>query len=323
VISRRLLLGLAASGLVLRRANAAESWPAKPIRIVVPFVAGGSIDIVSRIIAQHLTERLGQQVIVDNRPGAGGNLGTDMVAKSAPDGYTLVMASAGTLTINPGLYREMPFDAARDLAPVSLAGSAVNILVVNPRLPVQSVADLVRLAKEQPGKLDYGSVGNGTTNHLCGEMLKTMAAVDMVHIPYKAATQAVADLIAGELALMFINLPLALPQIQAGKLRALAVTGAQRSSAVPDVPTMIEAGLPGYVVESWNALLAPAGTPPEIIGRLSHEIGAIVSAPEVASFYRKQGAEPVTSTPAELTTLIADDTRKWAALIESSGARID
>jgi tripartite-type tricarboxylate transporter receptor subunit TctC len=314
---------VAATVISAQPAEAQKAYPDKPVRIVVPFAAGGGVDILTRIMGQYLTERLGQQVIVDNRPGAGGNLGTDAVAKSPPDGYTLVMGTTGTHTINPGLYPKLPYDAVKDFRPITLTASVPNLLVVNPELPVKSARELIELAKASPGKLNFGSFGNGTSNHLSGELLKSVAQIDVVHVPYKNAPQAVIDLMTGQISFAFINMPLALPHVQGGKLRALAVTGAKRSTAAPEFPTMAEAGVPGFVVESWYGLLAPAGTPDAIIERLHRDVVAVLAKPEVQSAFAQQGAEPMTSTPAEFATLIAEGKKQWAEIIRISGAQLD
>ncbi len=263
----------------------------------MPFAAGGGVDILTRALAQPLGERLGQQVIVDDKPGAGGNLGVDAVAKAPADGYTLVMATTGTHTINPGLYPKLPFDAERDFKPITLIASVPNLLVVNPALGVDSAAELVALAKSKPGALSFASFGNGASNHLSGEMLKSLTGIDVIHVPYKSAPQAVTDLMAGQTAFAFVNTPLALPHVRSGKLKALAVTGAKRSAATPEFPTMQEAGVPGFVVESWYGLMAPAGTPDAVIARLHKETLAVLATPEVREFFAKQGADVVTSTP--------------------------
>jgi tripartite-type tricarboxylate transporter receptor subunit TctC len=314
---------VAATVISAQPAEAQKAYPDKPVRIVVPFAAGGGVDILTRIMGQYLTERLGQQVIVDNRPGAGGNLGTDGVAKSPPDGYTLVMGTTGTHTINPGLYPKLPYDAVKDFRPITLTASVPNLLVVNPELPVKSARELIELAKASPGKLNFGSFGNGTSNHLSGELLKSVAQIDVVHVPYKNAPQAVIDLMTGQISFAFINMPLALPHVQGGKLRALAVTGAKRSTAAPEFPTMAEAGVPGFVVESWYGLLAPAGTPDAIIERLHRDVVAVLAKPEVQSAFAQQGAEPMTSTPAEFATLIVEGKKQWAEIIRISGAQLD
>ena len=326
-LHRRHLLTHAAAALALAPLLAAPLWaqdfPSKPVRIVVPFAAGGGVDILTRVLAQHLGDSLRQQVVVDNRTGAGGNVGVDAVAKAAPDGYTLVMATTGTHTINPGLYAKLPFDAEKDFTPITLVASVPNLLVVNPAVPAQSVKDLVALARAQPGKLSFASFGNGTSNHLSGEMFKTTADVNVIHVPYKSATQAVTDLIGGQTSFAFVNTPLALPQVRAGKLRALAVTGGKRSAATPEYPTMSEAGVSGFVVESWYGLMAPAGTPEAVVTRLRREVLAVLAKPEVREYFAKQGADIETSTPAEFAARVKSEKARWAEVIKTSGARID
>lgn len=324
---RRRLLALVTSAALFAAVPmspaAAQDFPTKPIRIVVPFAAGGGVDILARALAQHMGEAMQQQVLVDNRPGAGGNVGAGAVAKSPADGYTLVMATTGTHTINPGLYKAMPFDADKDFAPITLIASVPNLLVVNNAVPAADVRELIDLARAQPGKLSFASFGNGASNHLSGEMLKSMAAVDIVHVPYKNAPQAVTDLIAGETAFAFVNTPLALPHVRSGKLRALAVTGAKRSAATPEYPTMMEAGLPGYAVESWYGLMAPAGTPDAVLARLHKETLAALAKPELRKYFADRGADVETTTPAEFARLIRSERARWAEVIRSSGARID
>jgi tripartite-type tricarboxylate transporter receptor subunit TctC len=293
------------------------------VRIVVPFAAGGGVDILTRTLAQHLGERLGQQVLVEDRPGAGGNLGVDAVAKAPADGYTLLMATTGTHTINPGLYAKLPFDAERDFKPITLIASVPNLLVVNPTLNVGSAAELIALARSKPGQLSFASFGNGTSNHLSGEMLKTLTGIQVTHVPYKSAPQAVTDLMAGQTAFAFVNMPLALPHVRAGKLKALAVTGARRSAATPEFPTMQEAGVGGFVVESWYGLMAPAGTPDAVVARLHKETLAVLALPEVKEFFAKQGADVVTSTPGEFAATIRSERARWAEVIRTSGARVE
>jgi len=302
---------------------AAQEFPSRPVRIVVPFAAGGGVDILTRTLAQHLGERLGQQVLVEDRPGAGGNLGVDAVAKAPADGYTLLMATTGTHTINPGLYAKLPFDAERDFKPITLIASVPNLLVVNPTLNVGSAAELIALARSKPGQLSFASFGNGTSNHLSGEMLKTLTGIQVTHVPYKSAPQAVTDLMAGQTAFAFVNMPLALPHVRAGKLKALAVTGARRSAATPEFPTMQEAGVGGFVVESWYGLMAPAGTPDAVVARLHKETLAVLALPEVKEFFAKQGADVVTSTPAEFAATIRSERARWAEVIRTSGARVE
>ena len=314
---------VALAALTFGAPTCAQDFPNHPIKIVVPFAAGGGVDILTRTLAQHLGERLGQQVLVDDRPGAGGNLGVDAVAKSAPDGYTLVMATTGTHTINPGLYSKLPFDVERDFKPITLIASVPNLLVVNPSLGVDSAGALVALARSKPGQLSFASFGNGASNHLSGEMLKSLTGIQAVHVPYKSAPQAVTDLIAGQTAFAFVNTPLALPHVRSGKLKALAVTGAKRSAATPEFPTMQEAGVPGFVVESWYGLMAPAGTPDAVIARLHKETLAVLAMPEVKEFFAKQGADVVTTTPAEFAATIKSERARWAEVIRTSGAHVD
>lgn len=318
----RVAASLAAAGLLAAPAIA-QDFPAKPVRIIVPFAAGGGVDILTRTLAQHMGEVLRQPVLVDNRTGAGGNVGVEAAAKAAPDGYTLVMATTGTHTINPGLYRQLPFDAERDFKPITLIASVPNLLVVNPAVPARTVKELLDLAKSKPGELSFASFGNGTSNHLSGEMLKSMARINVLHVPYKSATQAVTDLVAGQTAFAFVNTPLALPQARAGKLRALAVTGAKRSAATPEFPTMGEAGVPGFVVESWYGLMAPAGTPDAAVARLREAALTALAKPEVREFFARQGADVETSTPAEFAGRIRTEKAHWAEVIKASGARID
>jgi len=319
----RATLALCAASLPAVCALAQDSYPAKPIRIVVPFAAGGGVDILTRALAQHLSDKLKQAVVVDDRAGAGGNVGVDVVAKAPPDGYTLLMATTGTHTINPNLYTSLPFDAEKDFAPITLVASVPNLLVVNPAVPARTVKELLALAKAQPGKLSFASFGNGTSNHLSGEMLKSMAGVNVLHVPYKSATQAVTDLIAGQTSFAFVNTPLALPHVRAGKLRALAVTGSKRSAATPEYATMSEAGVPGFVVESWYGLMAPAGTPDAVVARLNKEVLAVLARPDVREFFAKQGADVVTSTPAEFAAQIKSEKGRWAEVIKTSGAHVD
>ena len=304
-------------------AGYAQNYPSKPIRIVVPFPAGGTPDILARALGQKLSPVLGQQVIVDNRPGAAGNIGSELVAKSPADGYTLLMATVSTHSINQSLYQRLPFDPINDFAPVTLVATLPNVLVVNPKLPVKSVQDLIALAKAKPGELTFGSGGNGTSHHLGGELFKTMTGVDMVHVPYKGSGQALPDLIAGQVALMFDNLTSSFPHIKAGKLRAVAVTGAQRSAALPNVPTVAESGVPGFEVTAWFGLLAPAKTPEAIIARLNQESAKILRSPDMKARLAAQGAEAAVSTPQQLGAFIKDRTAKWAKVVKASGARID
>ena len=323
--SRRAALSLAATLAILAQhaAAAAEAYPAKPVRFVVAFPPGGGTDIIARSIAQKLAERIAQQVVVDNRPGAGGNIGTDMVAKSAPDGYTLLMGSAGPLAINASLFGKMPFNPIKDLAPVTLAASTPNLLVVHPSLRVASVKELIALAKARPGEIDFASSGHGTPAHLAGELFNSMAGVKMVHVPYKGAAPALADLLGGQVQLMFSTMPPALPHVKDGKLRALAVTSAKRSPAAPELPTVGEIALRGFEANTWHGVVVPAGTPGAIVARLNREIVAILHLPDVVERFSSQGAEALGSTPEEFAAYIKSETLKWAKVVRDSGAKAE
>jgi len=328
---RTLLVAAAAALAAASPATLAQlAWPNKPVRIVVPFAAGGTTDILARALAPELQKVFGQPFIVDNKPGAGGNLGAADVAKAAPDGHTLLMGTVGTHAINPSLYPKMPYDHVRDFVPVTLVAGVPNVLVLNPAMAqkygINSVADLVRVAKANPGKLNMASSGNGTSIHLAGELFKAMTGTFMVHFPYRGSGPALMDLMGGNTDLMFDNLPSALPQIKAGKLKALAVTSATRSAAVPDLPTVAEAGGPalaGYEASSWFGLLAPAGTPMDVVSRLQQETAKALSAPALKERLLAQGAIPGGNTSAEFAKLIADETKKWALVVKASGAKVD
>ena len=296
-------------------ALAQADYPSKPIRLVVPFPPGGTTDILARAVAQKLTEAWHQQVIVDNRPGAGGNIGSDLVAKSPPDGYTLEMGTVGTHAINPSLYARMPYDAQKDFTPVILVAGVPNVLEVNPSLPVHTVQELIAYAKANPGKLNFASSGNGTSIHLSGELFKAMTGVQMTHVPYKGSAPALADLAGGQVQLMFDNLPSSLGLIKGGKLRAIAVTSTTRSSALPDIPTIAESGLPGYEASSWFGVLAPAKTPPAIVDKLNAAIGAWLASPEAKEKLASQGAVAAGGTPRAFADYIAakrSSGRRWS-----------
>ena len=322
---------LVAALVTVATSVSAQPYPNKPIRLVVPFPAAGTTDILARDIGQRLTETLGQPVVIDNRPGAAGNVGSDIVAKSAPDGYTLLMCTVSSHAINPGLYSKLPYDHIKDFAPVILVARVPNVLEVNPGVPVYTVADLIKLAKEKPGEINFASSGSGTSIHLSGELFKTMTGVNMVHVPYKGSAPAITDLIGGQVQVMFDNLPSSLQQIKAGKLRAIAVTSAQRSPALPDLPTIAESGLPGFEATSWFGVLAPAGTPPAIINRLNAEINKWLQSPDGKEKLLAQGAlieprgESVTAggSPEQFAAFIRSETDKWAKVIKASGAKVD
>jgi len=304
-------------------ALAQAPFPTKPVRLVVPFPAGGTTDILARAAAQKLSETLGQQVIVDNRPGAGGNIGAELVAKAPADGYTLLMGTVGTHAINPSLYAKMPYDHVKDFAPVILVAGVPNVLVVNPDLPFKTVADVVAYAKANPGKLNFASSGSGTSIHLSGELFKVMAGVQMTHVPYKGSAPALTDLIGGQVQLMFDNLPSALPQIKGGKLRAVAVTSTTRAAALPDVPTVAESGLPGFESSSWFGILAPAGTPKDIIAKINTDVQKWLSTPEAKEKLLGQGAIAAGGSPDDFAKHIQAETAKWAKVVKESGAKVD
>jgi len=304
-------------------AQAAASYPNKPIKIIVPFPPGGATDILARATGFELQKAWGQPVIIENRPGAGGNSGADVVAKAAPDGYTLVMGTVGTHAINMSLYARMPYDAVKDFDPVVLVAGVPNLLVVHPSVPAKTVAELTALAKSQPGKLNVASSGNGTSIHLAAELYKQMAGVDITHVPYKGSSPAVADLLGGQVQLMFDNMPSSLPHAKAGKLRALAVTSLKRSPALPDVPTMDESGLKGFDATSWFGLLAPAGTPKDIIAKLNAASVKALATPEMRERLAAQGADPIGNSPEQFSVFIKAEIDKWAKIVRASGARVD
>ena len=301
----------------------AQAYPTHSIRLVVPFPAGGTTDILARAAAQKLSESLGQAVVVDNRPGAAGNIGADLVAKSAPDGYTLLMGTVGTHAINPSLYAKMPYDHVKDFVPVVLVAGVPNVLAVYPAFPVNSVAELIALAKAKPGTINFASSGSGTSIHMSGELFKSMAGVDMTHVPYKGSAPALTDLMGGQVQIMFDNLPSALPLIKAGKLRAIAVTSLKRAPALPDVPTISESGLPGFEASSWFGVLAPAGTPAPIVAKINADVNKWLQSPEAREQMLAQGANAAGGTPEQFAAHIRAETEKWAKVVKASGAKAD
>ena len=309
--------------LVAGAASAQPNYPSKAIRYVVPFPAGGPLDIVARAIGQDLNKAWNQPVIIDNRPGAGGNIGADYVAKAAPDGYTILMGAVSTHAINPTLYSKLPYDPIKDFAPVTLITSVPNVLVVHPSLPVKTVKDLIALAKARPGQLNFASGSTGSAGHLAGELFNSMAGVQMTHIPYKGAAPAVIDLIAGHVSLMFDNLASALPNIKAQRVRAIAVTTLTRSPLLPIVPTISESGLKGFDVSTWFGIFAPAGTPPELVNKLNVEVVRILHTNEMRERLAALGAEPAGNKPDDFLAFIKAEIPKYAKVIKASGARAD
>ena len=314
---------LLACGVALWSAAAVAQYPAKPIRLVVPFPAGGPTDIVGRTISQKLSEALGQTIIIDNRAGAGGVIGTEHVAKSAPDGYTLLVGTIGGLAVAMSLYPNRGYDTLRDFAPVTQAVTVTNILVVHPSLPVKSVRDLLALARAKPGTLNYASSGSGTVTHLAGELLKTMAHVNIVHIPFKGGAPALTALMSGEVEMSFENSLIIVPHIKAGRARAIAVTGAQRSKLMPDLPTIAEGGLPGYNASGWYGFVAPAAVPKDIVARLATDIARVLRMPDVVERLSGQGAEPVGGTPEQFGAFIRTEIDKWTRLVKTANMKAD
>jgi len=320
----KIIYGLAAgmTGAMLCAGAGAQAYPTKPIRLIVPYAPGGGVDIVARALAQELTRRVGQQVIVDNRTGAGGNIGSDVVAKATPDGYTLLIASPAN-AINPSLYAKMPFDPMRDLVPVALIATTPAVLLASPALPVKTIKELVALAKAKPGSLNFGSGGSGTTEHLAGEMLNAQAGIKMQHVPYKGGAAVLPDLISGQVSIFFVNQPFALPYIKAGTVKALGVASDERSVALPDVPTIAEGGFADFRVSVWYGIMAPAGTPKEIVAKLNREIVAALAAPEMRDRLLAMSLKPLPGTSADFATFFADEMSRWARVVKTSGAKAD
>ena len=301
----------------------AQTYPSRPVKIVVPFPAGGSNDIVARVLAQKLTERNGQSFFVENRGGAGGNIGAEAVASSEPDGYTLLLTAPPPLTINAALYKDMRYDPSGALAPVALIASVPIVLAVHPSLGINSVQELIARAKAKPGTVFFGSSGNGSTNHLAGELLKSMTGIDIVHVPYKGAAPAMNDLVAGHIPMMFDNIPAVLPQVRAKTINAIAVAGSRRASALPDVPTVAESGVPGFEASAWFGLVAPAKTPAPILAKLESDVETILKMPDVQKRFDELGAEPGAVSGAKFGKFLANETTKWTKIIRESGAKVD
>lgn len=308
--------------IVFSPALMAQKFPSKPIRVIVPLAAGGPTDVLARGLSQKLSQDLGQPVIIDNRPGANTSLGTEIVAKAAPDGYTLLLTVNG-LTINPSLYSNIRYDPIKDFSPVSLIATSPLVLVVHPSLPAKSVQELIALAKSKAGQLLYGSPGSGSLPHLAGEMFNTMAGVKLVHVPYKAVTNAFSDLMGNQISLMFPGSPIAIPQVKAGKLRALGTTGLKRMDMALEIPTIAESGLPGYEASLWYGVLAPAGTAAAIIDGLHSNLVRLVELPEIRERWAALGAEPVHNKPGDFSAYLKADLTKWAKVVRDSGAKVD
>jgi tripartite-type tricarboxylate transporter receptor subunit TctC len=296
-----------------------QTYPTHPVKLVVPFAPGGSADLVARLIGQKLAETWGRQVIVENKGGGSGMIGNDFVAKSAPDGYTLTVGTMGPFSVNPTLFDKMPYDPIRDFAPITLTGIASHVLVANPQVPVRTVGELIALAKAKPGQLTFASSGTGNATHLTFELFKSTAGIDIVHVPYKGGGPAMADLVGGQVAFSFASMPSALPYVQAGRLRAIAVGGATRSPLFPDVPTVAESGLPGFVSEDWQGILAPAKTPAAVVAKLNADLVRTLHTPEMTAKLAGAGFDVKTSTPQEFADFIREDTAKWARVLKRRG----
>ncbi len=301
----------------------ADNYPSKPIRMVVGFPSGGAPDILARIFSEKISPSWGQPVVVDNKPGAGGNIGAEAVAHAAPDGYTLALGTVGTHSINGSLYSKMPYDMVKDFAPVILVASTPNVLVVNPAVPAKNVAELIALAKARPGALTFGTPGIGTSPHVAGEMFNALAGVKLTHVPYKGRAMAIPDLLGGHITMMFDNLPSALPVVKEGKLRALGVTSARRSPSAPDIPTLAEQGLHGFDADSWFAIFAPANTPKDVITRLNAELNRIYQLPDVQARLKTLGLDPILGTPEKLASYQRAEIAKWAKVVKESGAKAE
>ncbi len=327
--TRRFALGSIASAVVLGAgllggtSALAQAYPTKPVTIIVPFAAGGTTDILARIIGQALTAELGQSVVVDNRAGAGGNIGGQAAAKATPDGHTLFMGTVGTHAINASLYKKMPFDPVKDFAPLTRVANVPNLLVANPAQPYKTVKELIAYAKANPGKVNFGSSGNGSSIHLSGELFKSLAKVDMVHVPYKGSAPAVTDMLGNQIGIMFDNMPSAIQHVRSGKLVPIAVTTAKRSPELPDIPTIAEAGVPGYEAMSWFGLFAPAATPKPVLDRLNAALVKVLNQPDVKKKIAEQGGDVVAETPEQFAAFIKAETAKWGKVVKDSGATVD
>jgi tripartite-type tricarboxylate transporter receptor subunit TctC len=322
-LSARLACAMLSVALAAPLAASAQAYPSKPIRYIVPFPPGGATDTLARAIAQKLTESMGQPVVIDNRPGAGGNIGIEAAVRSPADGYTIVTVATATVAINPTLYRNLSFDASRDLAPVAFIAYVPNILVVNPSVPASSLAELIAYLKANPGKVNYASPGSGNSSHLAGEMFRQRAGVEITHVPYKGDAPAFTDLVGGQVQMMFAIMVTAVPHVKSGRLKPIALAGLQRAPSLPDVPTLSEAGLPGFDAGAWFGVMAPAGTPKDVVGRLNAEINKALQSQEVRDRLTPLGAAPTTMAPDQFSALIAKEREKWGKLVRDSGAQVD
>jgi len=323
MIKRAFALAVAATLAAAASGSSAQSYPNRPVRILVPFPAGAGVDIVARMLGLPLTDVWGQAAVVDNRPGAGGTIACELAAKSAPDGYTLLLGNISTFAMAPSLYKKVNYDPVQSFAPITLVNTSANVLVAHPSVPATTTQALIALAKAKPGQINYASAGSGTSPHLAAELFKSMAGVDLVHVPYKGSPQALTDLLGGQTQIMFASLVSALPHIRQARLRALGVTSLKRAAALPDLPAINEAGLRGYDVSVWMGIVAPAGTPPAIIAQLNRQIAALLQSPDIRERLAVQGLEAASNSPAEFRTYIASEVRKWAVVIKQAGVVAD
>jgi tripartite-type tricarboxylate transporter receptor subunit TctC len=322
---RGAMLAVAAAmlGMLAAPAAIAQAWPVKPIRIIVPFSPGGSTDVTARIVGQRLTEQVGQSFVIDNRPGAGGNIGADLVAKAPPDGYALLLATTGVMAINQYLYKTLPYDPERDFAPITQIGALPLVLVTTASMPARNVKELIALAKKRPGVLSFASSGVGGATHMTAELFNAASGLNMVHVPYKGSPQAIQDVVAGNVILMFDQVVSSMPQVNAGKMRALAISSAKRFPTLPELPTIAESGVPGFESVSFNGLAAPAGTPREVINRVQSEVARALNAPDMRERMLRDGMEPVASTPEAFAAFIRSERVKWAKVVRELGLKID
>ena len=316
-------IAMSVAALLGNPAAHGQTYPAKPVRLIVPFTPGGGTDIVARIVAQKLTDKFRQQVFVDNRPGAAGTVGADLTVKSAPDGHTMLVGSTSEVGIGSSLHTKLPYDTLRDLAPVTPLASTPMVLVVHPSIPVKTAKELVAFTLARPGQLNYVSAGTGTGNHMSGELFRYLTKIDIVHVAYKGAGPALADLVGGQVHLMFSTLPAAAPFVKAGRLKALAVSSAQRAPSMSEIPTMVESGVPGYEVVYWYGFFAPAATPKDVLARIHADTAEVLRLPDVVANFAKQGLDPIKQTQAQFAAFVKADIEKWAVVVKASGAEID